>query len=99
MTNHTRRRNCASARAAVDRNPDSSEERINMSTSNAVRRSRAQLSMPLLRLFSLLLIVSLLLLHAGAFAATEQAAANAVQITNKVILFASEGMRVELVEK
>ena len=69
-----------------------------MSISSAVKRSRAQVRMPLLRFFSLLLIGSLLLVPAGAFAAPEQAPSNA-PLASKVVLFASDGMRPDLVDK
>ena len=63
-------------------------------------RSRASSRMPLLRLFSILLIFSLLVVPAGAFAAPEEAKDNApAPLTNKVILFASDGMRPDLMEK
>ena len=61
----------------------------------SVRRSRARL--PLLRLFSALLIASLIL-PVGALAAPEAAPASAA-LTNKVIVFASDGMRPDLVDK
>ncbi|HSB02010.1 MAG TPA: alkaline phosphatase family protein [Anaerolineales bacterium] len=54
--------------------------------------------MPLLRLFSVLLIVSLLLLPVGALAAPEDAKAH-WPLTSKVIFFASDGMRPDLMEK
>jgi 2',3'-cyclic-nucleotide 2'-phosphodiesterase (5'-nucleotidase family) len=69
-----------------------------MSNTIAVRRSRAHLSVPLLRLFSFLLILSMLMVPAGAFAAAEQAPANA-PLTPKAIFFASDGMRPDLMEK
>src|SRR5688572_4117059 len=66
----------------------------------SLKRSRA--SLPLLRLFSVLLIASLIILPAGALAAPdnapESAPANAA-LTNKVIFFASDGMRPDLVDK
>src|SRR5262245_15902543 len=62
----------------------------------SVRRSRAQL--PLLRLFSVFLIVSLLIVPAGAMAAPETAPASAA-LTNKVIFFSSDGMRPDLMEQ
>ncbi|HZJ21887.1 MAG TPA: alkaline phosphatase family protein, partial [Anaerolineales bacterium] len=66
----------------------------------SLKRSRA--SLPLLRLFSVLLIASLIILPAGALAApdsaSESAPANAA-LTNKVIFFASDGMRPDLVDK
>ena len=69
-----------------------------MLSSIAVERSRVQIRKPLLRLFSILLIVSLLLLPAGVFAAPEQAPASAA-LTTKAIFFASDGMRPDLMEK
>ncbi|MCI0555948.1 MAG: alkaline phosphatase family protein [Anaerolineae bacterium] len=68
-----------------------------MHESTSVRRSRARL--PLLRLFSTLLIASLIIVPAGALAAPEAAPAAAVPLTNKVILFGSDGMRPDLVDK
>ena len=66
----------------------------------SLKRSRA--SLPLLRLFSVVLIASLIILPAGALAAPdnapESAPANAA-LTNKVIFFASDGMRPDLVDK
>ena len=64
----------------------------------AVRRSRVRISKPLLRLFSILLIVSLLLLPAGALAAPEQATASPA-LAPKVIFFSSDGMRPDLMEQ
>jgi len=61
-------------------------------------RSKAPRGLSLLRLFSLFLIVSLLMLPAGAFAASEQAPASAA-LAQKVIFFASDGMRPDLVDK
>src|SRR5437867_2525322 len=61
-------------------------------------RSRASFHTPLLRLFSVLLIVSLLLLPAGAFAAPESAAASAA-LTSKELFFSSDGMRPDLMEQ
>src|SRR5687768_3107058 len=62
----------------------------------AIRRSRAR--MPLLRLFSVLLIASLIVLPAGAMAAPDAAPAGA-PLTSKAIFFASDGMRPDLVDK
>src|SRR6185503_10410651 len=62
----------------------------------SVKRSRA--SVPLLRLFSVFLIASLMILPAGALAAPETAPASAA-LTNKVIFFASDGMRPDLMEQ
>ena len=71
-----------------------------MLDSTSVRRSRA--TMPLLRLFSVFLIVSLLVVPAGAMAAPqaspEAAPANAA-LASKMIFFASDGMRPDLVDK
>lgn len=64
----------------------------------AVRRSRVPDQMALLRLFSVLLIVSLMALPAGALAAPEQSASNDA-LTSKAIFFASDGMRPDLMEK
>ena len=61
------------------------------------KRSKAPLGVPLLRLFSVLLIVSLLL-PGGASAAPNSAPANAA-LASKVIFFASDGMRPDLMEK
>src|SRR5215208_6783871 len=69
-----------------------------MHNSFIVLRSRASRRMPLLRLFSVLLILSLLVLPAGAMAAPENAPANAA-LASKVVLFASDGMRPDLVDK
>src|SRR5688572_30735804 len=68
-----------------------------MQESMFLRRSGASYRMFLLRSFSALLIVSLLLLPAGASAAPETAPANA-PLTNKAIFFASDGMRPDLVD-
>lgn len=62
------------------------------------RRSRVPYRVPLLRLFSVLLLVSLLLLPAGALAAPDTAPANA-PLTSKVIFFSSDGMRPDLMER
>ncbi len=66
-----------------------------MHESMFVKRSRAQ--MPLLRLFSVLLIASLLLVPAGAFAASGKAAST-WPLTSKAIFFSSDGMRPDLME-
>jgi len=63
-----------------------------------LRRSRVPYRVPLLRLFSALLLVSLLLLPAGALAAPDTAPANA-PLTSKVIFFSSDGMRPDLMNK
>ena len=62
------------------------------------KRSKAPIGVPLLRLFSALLIVSLLLLPAGALAAPNSTPTNAA-LASKVIFFASDGMRPDLMEK
>jgi len=54
--------------------------------------------MPLLRLFSVLLILSLLMLPAGVFAAPEQAPANA-PLASRVVFYSSDGMRPDLMEQ
>ncbi len=59
----------------------------------AAKRSGASNHTPLLRLFSVLLIVSMLLVPTGASAAPDRAPGQ-----NKVIFFASDGMRQDLVE-
>jgi 2',3'-cyclic-nucleotide 2'-phosphodiesterase (5'-nucleotidase family)/predicted AlkP superfamily phosphohydrolase/phosphomutase len=53
---------------------------------------------PLLRLFSFLLILSLLVIPAGAFAAPENATVDAAALATKVVFFASDGMRPDLME-
>src|SRR5678816_4352584 len=63
-----------------------------------VARSRASHRMPLLRLFSVLLILSLLVLPAGALAAPDNAPANAA-LANRVVFFSSDGMRPDLMEQ
>lgn len=60
--------------------------------------SRVPSRMTLLRLFSVLLIISLLLLPAGALAAPSDAKAP-WPLTSKVIFFSSDGMRPDLMEK
>ena len=69
-----------------------------MVKSFTVARSSRFLHKPLLRLFSGLLILSLLILPAGALAAPESAPASAA-LASKVVLFASDGMRPDLMEK
>ena len=69
-----------------------------MQTAMIIGRSRAPYQMPLLRLFSILLIFSLLIVPAGAFAAPEEAKDNAL-LASKMIFFASDGMRPDLVDK
>jgi 2',3'-cyclic-nucleotide 2'-phosphodiesterase (5'-nucleotidase family)/predicted AlkP superfamily phosphohydrolase/phosphomutase len=63
-----------------------------------IGRGRALSRLSLLRLFSVLLILSLLVVPAGAFAAPEEAQANAA-LSSKMIFFASDGMRPDLVDK
>ncbi len=63
----------------------------------AVKRSRVQIRVPLLRLFSFRLIISMLLVPAGAFAAPEQAPVSAPG-QNNVIFFTSDGLRQDMVE-
>jgi 2',3'-cyclic-nucleotide 2'-phosphodiesterase (5'-nucleotidase family) len=63
----------------------------------AAKRSRAFYRMPLLRLFSMILIASMLVVPTGALAAPGTAPASAPG-KNKVIFFASDGMRQDLVE-
>jgi len=65
----------------------------------SLQRSGVKYQMPLLRLFSVLLILSLLLLPAGALAASENARENATALASRVVLFASDGMRPDLMEK
>ena len=60
--------------------------------------SRARPHVPLLRLFSMLMVISLLLFPAGAFAAPEQAPSNAA-LAPRVVFFSSDGMRPDLMEK
>jgi hypothetical protein len=60
-----------------------------------IGRSRAQL--PLLRLFSVLLIFSMVILPVGALAAPEGAAG--YPLTSKAIFFASDGMRPDLMQR
>lgn len=68
----------------------------------AFRRSRVQPGSPLLRLFSGLLILSLLAFPASVVAAPQQAREQApasVPLTQKAIFFASDGMRPDLMER
>lgn len=62
------------------------------------QRSRATYPMPLLRLISMVLIVSFLVVPAGVAAAPTTASA-AAPLANKVVFFASDGMRPDLMEK
>ncbi|HEY9527605.1 MAG TPA: alkaline phosphatase family protein, partial [Anaerolineales bacterium] len=63
-----------------------------------IGRGRALSRLSLLRLFSVLLIFSMLVVPAGAFAAPEEAPTNA-PLSSKMIFFASDGMRPDLVDK
>ena len=63
-----------------------------------LRRSRVPKGVPLLRLFSMTLILSMLLAPLGVQAAPEEAAMSA-PLASKVIFFASDGMRPDLMEK
>src|SRR5690349_19589927 len=72
--------------------------RLIMLNSLPVRRSRVQNKVALLRLFSVLLLVSLVVLPAGALAAP-QGATSSEALTSKAIFFASDGMRPDLMEK
>ncbi|HSD84927.1 MAG TPA: alkaline phosphatase family protein, partial [Anaerolineae bacterium] len=67
-----------------------------MSDRIMIGRSREHL--PLLRLFSAILILSLLLLPAGALAAPETSPSSA-PLASKAIFFASDGMRPDLMQK
>ena len=69
-----------------------------MHTSMIIGRSRASHRISLLRLFSVFVVVSLLVLPAGVLAAPDTAPANA-PLASKVIFFASDGMRPDLMEK
>ena len=62
-----------------------------------LKRSRVSNQVPLLRLFSVLLIVSMLIAPVGVFAAP-QAAASSWPLTTKAIFFSSDGMRPDLME-
>src|SRR6185369_10729652 len=75
-----------------------SQRRIIMHSSINEKGSRARAHVPLLRLFSMLMVISLLLFPAGAFAAPEQAPSNAA-LAPRVVFFASDGMRPDLMEK
>jgi 2',3'-cyclic-nucleotide 2'-phosphodiesterase (5'-nucleotidase family) len=68
-----------------------------MSNPVATSRNRMHVQTSLFRLFSFLLIVSLLLVPAGAFAASDQAP-DKPPSQNPVIFFASDGMRQDQVE-
>ena len=63
-----------------------------------IRRSRVLDRVPLLRLFSLMLILSLLLAPVGAYAAPENHFTD-LPLASKVIFFAADGMRPDLAEK
>jgi 2',3'-cyclic-nucleotide 2'-phosphodiesterase (5'-nucleotidase family) len=69
------------------------QRRMIMENNIARKRGRVRTHTPLLRLFSLFVIVALLLVPSGAFAAPDKAPGQ-----NKVIFFASDGMRQDLVE-
>jgi 2',3'-cyclic-nucleotide 2'-phosphodiesterase (5'-nucleotidase family) len=68
-----------------------------MLRSSTIARSRVPYQMPLLRLFSLLLIVSMLITPTGAIAASGVSAQEPVP-GEKVIFFTSDGLRQDLVE-
>jgi predicted AlkP superfamily pyrophosphatase or phosphodiesterase len=68
-----------------------------MFSSIAGKRSRVSVQVPLLRLFSLMLILSLLVSPAGVSAAP--AANSAAAIANRVVFFSSDGMRPDLMEQ
>lgn len=61
-------------------------------------RSRTSYRVSLLRLFSALLIISLMIMPAGAAAAPEEAKTN-WPLSNKMIFFASDGMRPDIVDR
>src|SRR5688572_23429155 len=61
-------------------------------------RSRASFRMPLLRLFSVFLILSMVVMPAGAQAATGVAVPASQSDGEKVIFFSSDGLRQDLVE-
>ncbi|MFT3895832.1 MAG: 5'-nucleotidase C-terminal domain-containing protein [Anaerolineales bacterium] len=63
-----------------------------------LQRSRVPKGVPLLRLFSVMLILSLVLAPVGVYAATDSAPSN-TPLASKVIFFASDGMRPDLMEK
>jgi len=62
------------------------------------RRSRVSYRVPLLRLFSMMLILSMVLAPVGAYAANDSAPTN-TPLTSKIIFFGSDGMRPDLMEK
>ena len=62
------------------------------------RRSRVPYRVALLRLFSAFVVISLLVLPAGALAAPDNSTANAA-LSSKAIFFASDGMRPDLMEQ
>src|ERR1044071_6168459 len=63
-----------------------------------IKRSRASRHVPLLRLFSVLLILSMLVTPGGVFAAPQQAPSDA-PLASRVVFFASDGMRPDLMEQ
>ena len=69
-----------------------------MFRSTMVRRSRSLYRKSLLRLFSILLIVSMLAMPAAALAASGTAAPDSQSSGEKVIFFASDGLRQDMVE-
>jgi 2',3'-cyclic-nucleotide 2'-phosphodiesterase (5'-nucleotidase family)/predicted AlkP superfamily phosphohydrolase/phosphomutase len=62
-----------------------------------LKRSRVTTHIPLLRLFSVLLIVSMLIAPVGVFAAPKETPPS-WPLTNKAIFFSSDGMRPDLME-
>src|SRR5262245_54355129 len=71
--------------------------RITMLHKSFTKRSRVSRA-HLLRLFSTLAILSLIVLPAGAFAAPQEAPSNDA-LASKMIFFASDGMRPDMVDK
>ena len=69
-----------------------------MFISTMTARSRAFHQKSLLRLFSILLVVSMLVMPAGALAASEVAAPDSQSSSEKVIFFSSDGLRQDMVE-
>ena len=64
-----------------------------------LRRDRTPKSVRLLRLFSVLLILSMVLAPVGVYAAPSGNLAVAQSLASKVIFFGSDGMRPDLMEK
>jgi len=62
------------------------------------KRSKVSISTHLLRFLSVLVILSMLVTPVGAFASTDKAS-SAWPLTSKVIFFASDGMRPDLMER